>query len=90
MTMTNNITKEKIKKEIDKWDPIGLLDIAPADEYSGEVDEIYNRLQKYNQTNEAVLAGVIFVVFVRKFGSLFTVKFGKNDCFEVARHILEV
>lgn len=86
--MIQLISKEKIKKEIDKWDPIGLLHVAPPDEYDHEVDDIYQRLQKYEVVNEAVVAGVIYVVFTRAFGQTFTNDFGKDDCFAVAREIL--
>lgn len=85
------ISKEKIKREINKWDPIGLLHMeytTKDDEYDPEVDDIYQRLQKYEVINEAVIAGVIYVVFARMFGHTFTNDFGKDDCFAVARGIL--
>ena len=85
------INKEKIKKEIDKWDPMGLISMEYTkknDEYDLEVDDIHQRLQKYEVINEAVIAGVIYVVFARAFGQTFTKDFGKDDCFAVAREIL--
>ena len=34
-----------IKKEIDKWDPIGLLACTPPDEYDIESEKIASKFQ---------------------------------------------
>jgi hypothetical protein len=87
--MKNNITIDIIRKEINKWDPMFLLDIAPSDEYEDEIKSIANRLVKYTEVNEAVVGGVIYVVFTKSFGKMFTEKFNNTDCFSVAAEILK-
>ena len=87
--MKNNITIDIIRKEINKWDPMSLLGIAPSDEYEDEIRSIANRLVKYAEVNEAVIGGVIYVVFTKSFGELFTERFNNTDCFSVAAEILK-
>lgn len=89
--MDKEISKEKIKREINKWDPIGLLSMeytTKDDEYDPEVNDIYERIQKYDKVDKAIIAGIVYVVFARAFDT-FASSINKDDCFEVAEEILK-
>jgi len=87
--MKNRITMDIVRHEINKWDPMGLLNIAPVDEYESEIKDVMNRLTKYLDVNEAVVGGVVYVVFTRAFGKAFTDNFTNKECFTVASNILK-
>lgn len=47
--------KNKIKELIDAWDPYDLLAFAPDDEYSNEINDIYELLKKNKNISEVDL-----------------------------------
>ena len=49
------IMKNKIKELIDAWDPYDLLAFAPDDEYSNEINDIYELLKKNKNISEVDL-----------------------------------
>lgn len=72
-----------IKKEIDKWDPIGLLAHAPPDEYDIESEKIASKFQ-----NDAQQDGImIYEVFTEAFETAFTNSV--DECVEIAKRIQE-
>ncbi len=87
-----SLYKEKLKIEIDKWDPIGLFNpsiAAPKDEYDMEVEGIFQQLAAHEKLDWIVVGKAIFAVFADSFGNSFDRKFNENDCYEIARKILE-
>ena len=72
-----------IKKEIDKWDPIGLLAHAPPDEYDIESEKIASKFQ-----NDAEKDGMmIYEIFSKAFETAFTNSV--DECVEIAKRIQE-
>lgn len=71
-----------IKKEIDKWDPINLLDHAPSDEYDIESMEILFEFQQDIEQNGII----IYDVFSKAFGETFTRSV--NECVGIAQNIM--
>ena len=71
-----------IMKIINEWDPIGLLNHAPQNEYDEEIYENYN---KYIDDSVA-LSVIIFSTFKNSFGSTFLNSI--NDCELIARKII--
>lgn len=70
-----------IKKEIDKWDPIGLLACTPPDEYDIESEKIASKFQ-----NDAEKDGVmIYEVFTEAFETAFTNSV--DECVAIAEKI---
>lgn len=61
--MGDKMNFEIIKKEIDKWDPIDLLDHAPLDEYDIESGEILLKFQHSIEQNGMVICGYNFREF---------------------------
>lgn len=76
----------KVNSVINANDPIGLLPMAPADEYSIEVNEIMKNLHKYNDRRE--LADYIHSVFVRYFST--SVAGDISGYMNIAEQILEI
>lgn len=74
---------EIIKKEIDKWDPIGLLSHAPVDEYDEESREILLNFQNSKEQN----GRLIHAVFSKAFGLTFTKS--AEECTVIAEKIME-
>ena len=74
---------ETIKKEIDMWDPIDLLNHAPPDEYDIESREILLNFQHGIEQN----GRVIYEVFSRAFGLTFTKSV--EECVFIAKKIRE-
>lgn len=73
---------KSVKQVIDEWDPIGLLDFAPDDEYSEECQQI---LENYcNDTNK--LGEIIFNIFKNNFDDAFTQT--KENCIDIAKIII--
>ncbi len=70
---------EIIKKVIDKWDPIDLLDHAPPDEYDIESWEILLKFQHSIEQNGMV----IYEVFSKAFGMTFTKSV--DECVSIAK-----
>lgn len=50
-----NIIKNTIKELIDAWDPYDLLAFAPDDEYSNEINDIYELLKQNKNIGEVDL-----------------------------------
>ena len=76
-----NFMFEIIKDIITKWDPIGLMEFAPPDEYD---DECYLILNMFIQKQE-VLGKVIYDVFNNSFGESFQENL--SQCMKVGREI---
>lgn len=72
-----------VKKEIDKWDPIDLLEYSPQDEYDFESKEISLKLQFDVKQNGII----IFEVFSNAFGDTFTKSV--DECISVAEKIMK-
>ena len=70
-----------IKEVITKWDPIGLMEFAPYDEYYGECLIILNELTLKQET----LGRIIYRVFKNNFGEVFQADLKK--CIEIATEI---
>ena len=82
-SMGNKMNFEIIKKVIDKWDPIDLLDHAPPDEYDIESREILLKFQHSVEQNGMV----IYEVFSKAFGMTFTKSV--DECVSIAKRIME-
>ena len=72
---------EIIKNIIDKWDPIGLKECAPSDEYEYECQLIFNEYTKKQES----LDKIIYNVFNDNFGEEFYIDLEK--CIKVAAEI---
>ncbi len=81
--MGNKMNFEIIKKVIDKWDPIDLLDHAPPDEYDVESREILLKFQDDTTQN----GKVIYEVFSEVFGAAFTKNI--DECVCIAQKMME-
>lgn len=84
--MGDKMNFEIIKKEIDKWDPIGLLDYAPADEYDIESREIMLRFC-HDQHDIEQNGMIIYEVFSEAFGTSFTKSI--TECISIAKSIMK-
>ncbi|WP_010297827.1 DUF1871 family protein [Clostridium senegalense] len=80
------MTFYNIKKIIDKWDPLGLLDTAPSDEYDYETEQIFNFIKNTDNKEIAVLANKIMKVFLFFFEDAFRNSY--DECLSVAKEIL--
>lgn len=78
-----------IKHIIDRWDPVGLLEIyhCPLDEYDGETRKIYDLLQLRRDISIVDLSKCIYSIFVDSFGNDVFLK-KEGDCIKVARALL--
>ncbi len=77
-----------IKKVIDEWDPVGLLeDGAPDDEYNPEISRLVNEVKEIDSAKE--LGKHIYDLFLKMFGDDMNIK-SKNiyECENVANLIL--
>lgn len=74
--MSDKINFEIIKKEIDKWDPIDLLNHAPPDEYDIESMEISSKFEHNAEQNGMI----IYEVFSEAFGITFTKSIDECIC----------
>ena len=74
---------EIIKKEIDKWDPIDLLNHAPSDEYDTESREVLLKFQHNIEQNGMI----IYEVFSKAFGTTFNKSV--DECVCIAKKIME-
>lgn len=74
---------EIIKKEIEKWDPIDLLNHAPSDEYDTESREVLLKFQHNIEQNGMI----IYEVFSKAFGTTFTKSV--DECVCIAKKIME-
>ncbi|MDO4398066.1 MAG: DUF1871 domain-containing protein [Oscillospiraceae bacterium] len=81
--MGDKMNFEIIKKEIDKWDPIDLLNHAPLNEYDSESKEILLKFQNNIEQNGTV----IYEVFSKAFGITFTKSV--DECVSIAKKIME-
>ncbi len=75
---------EHIKNTINKWDPINLLDFAPADEYDEECRKI---LMNYS-TNSSELGMKIFSIFSEHFEDAFMDN--ETKCIAIAKEIIQL
>ena len=60
--------KENILEIINDWDPIGFFPMAPKDEYTSEVEKIYEYVHSNHSLQIEQLAQRINELFVRRFG----------------------
>ena len=74
---------EIIKREIDKWDPIDLLNHAPSDEYDIETEKILLKFQDNTTQN----GKVIYEVLSEVFGAAFTKNI--DECVCIAQKMME-
>lgn len=77
---------EKIRKEINNWDPIGLLEIgAPKNEYEQEIVKISSKIMLEN--NKDKLGEIIYEIFLEMFDDCV---FNKTieECVEIAEKII--
>ena len=81
--MSDKINFEIIKKEIDKWDPIDLLNHAPPDEYNIESMEISSKFEHNAEQNGMI----IYEVFSEAFGITFTKSI--DECICIAKKMME-
>ena len=81
--MGDKMNFEIIKKEIDKWDPIDLLNHAPPDEYDIESGEILLKFKHSIEQNGMV----IYDVFSKAFGITFTKSV--DECVSRAKKMME-
>ena len=72
---------EIIREIVVKWDPIGLMNIAPPDEYDSECRIIYDGLKRKN----VPLGKTIYEVFKDRFGETFQADLSK--CQQIATEI---
>lgn len=84
------IPYDVIKRTIDEWDPVELLNThAPADEYDSESNSIFVRAAEMASASIEVLANIIFEVFVDNFGDDVFI-LGIDECMKIAKKILTV
>ena len=81
--MGDKMNFEIIKKEIDKWDPIGLLNHAPPNEYDIESRKILLNFQRSIEQNGMV----IYEVFSKAFRITFTKSV--DECVSIAKKMME-
>lgn len=74
---------EVVKGEIDDWDPLDLLAIAPKDEYDPEISAIANELSEAMSVDQ--IAILIQSVFIKYFGQTFDRNL--EECRQVAEKI---
>lgn len=74
---------EIIKKEIDKWDPIDMLNHAPSDEYDTESREVLLKFQHSIEQNGMI----IYEVFSKAFGTTFNKSV--DECVCIAKKIMQ-
>ena len=72
---------EIIKEVIVKWDPFGLMEFAPSDEYDDECSMILDEFSKKKEP----LGTIIYKVFKDNFGDTFQADL--ENCLEVATRI---
>lgn len=72
---------EIIKKVINEWDPIGLMEFAPQDEYDDECLLIFQEFSK----NQESLGKVIYDTFNKSFGEAF--QDNLTNCIKIAEEI---
>ena len=78
---------EKLMQIINDWDPIGFFPMAPKDEYSDEIQLIYQYLRDNYNTDIEDLAKKIDEIFMKKFGDdIYSENIEK--CRNIAKQIL--
>ncbi|WKA57074.1 DUF1871 family protein [Planococcus shenhongbingii] len=75
-----------IKRVINEWDPMGLLDMGePHDAYSLEIKEVLKTLNYMQSTEELTLG--IRQIFIYFFGQEFEEYFAVEKCYPFALEI---
>lgn len=72
-----------VKSIIDEWDPIGLLDFCPEDEYTPEIKDIVALLPNVKSVDELALK--IRQVFIKWFEIFLSIE----KCYPVALKVWE-
>lgn len=83
MEIERDFILEIIKEVVAKWDPIGLMEFAPPDEYDNECCLIFDEYAK----EKGSLGKTIYNVFKDSFGEEFQVDLSK--CIEIATEMEE-
>ena len=79
----NNDLYMRIKTAVDKADPANLLSTAPEDEYSSEINAIYQKAKTCR--DKGILAEEIGRIFSSSFGW----RFPEEICRKIAQDILQ-
>ena len=67
-----------ICKIITEWDPVGIADISPKDEYYGEAGQIYDHIMSNDRITPEELGEAIQKIFSDSFDEVF--QRSKDDC----------
>ena len=78
---------DKIARIINEWDPINFYPMAPLDEYSDEIQKIFEYISINKKIQVEQLAQVINEVFLASFGRD-VYEDDMERCEEIARRIL--
>jgi hypothetical protein len=81
--------RSKITKTINEWDPINLFPMAPADEYTREIDSIDKIIHDNTKISVDNLAIEIHQLFTKRFGRDVYLR-EEKECLKVAAKILEL
>ncbi|EJU08404.1 DUF1871 family protein [Fusobacterium hwasookii] len=65
------LIKQNIQKVINSWDPIGLMNICPEDEYEPEINEIVGFVISNKNKNKMSLSEEIRKIFNFYFTSIY-------------------
>lgn len=74
-----------VKKVIDEWNPLYLLEHAPDDEFDAEIAEITECITENMSIEE--IGNIINRVFTDYFEEDFTSMYSLNECIQVAESI---
>ena len=77
----------KITQIINEWDPLEFFPMTPSDEYSTEIQQIFEYISQNKNLHIWQLAQVINEIFLASFGQEIY-KEDLNQCEEIARKIL--
>lgn len=81
--------KKEIAQVINNWDPIGIKNLSPEDEYLYEIEEIEVFLNNTEKVNVETLANEIDRVFKKWFGEEIFVSNGE-EIKQVAQEIISI
>ena len=74
-----------VQNIINQWDPIGLMDFCPRDEYHTEIESIVTRVNE--NLDYKALGMEIYKIFLESFGEE-CFKKSLSDCVDIAKNIL--
>lgn len=79
--------KDEILKIINEWDPIGIKNVTPDDEYSYEVEDICVFFNKNKNIDVNALKEKIDEIFIKWFGA--DIYSGQDSSEQVAKKIID-